>query len=70
MKKALLIFTVGTLMFSCGKSACDCKKESEEITSQSLREKFSGDYNESKDKLKDLDEDCEDYSKEDYKDCD
>lgn len=57
-------------MFSCGKSACDCKKESEEITSQSLREKFSGDYNESKDKLKDLDEDCEDYSKEDYKDCD
>ena len=28
------------------------------------------DYNESQDKLKDLDEDCEDYSKEDYKDCD
>jgi hypothetical protein len=70
LKKALLIFAVGTFMFSCGKSACDCKKESEELTSQSFREKFSGDYNESQDKLKDLDEDCEDYSKEDYKDCD
>ena len=69
MKKVILIFSVGTFLFSCGKSACDCKKESEELTSQSLREKFSGGYNESQEKLKDLDEECEEYSASDYEKC-
>ena len=69
MKKTILIFTAGAFLFSCDKSPCDCKKESEELTSQSLREKFSGDYNESQEKLKDLDEECAEYSASDYEKC-
>ena len=69
MKKVILIFAAEAFLFSCDKSPCDCKKESEELTSQSLREKLSGEFNESEEKLKDLDEECEEYSASDYKKC-
>ena len=70
MKKIFLVLAMGTFLFSCGKSACDCKTESEEL----VKEMFSSMGDETKLKelqadAEDLKEDCKDYSLEDYKDC-
>ena len=70
MKKVLLVCTIGAFLFSCGKSACDCKTESEEL----VKEMFSSMGNEAKlEELKedaeDLKESCKDYKSDDYKDC-
>ena len=66
----LLVCTIGAFLFSCGKSACDCKTESEEL----VKEIFSsmGDeakLEELKEDAEDLKEDCKDYKADDYKDC-
>ena len=53
-------------------SACDCKKEANKLTDEMRLAAFSGDESKRKEKetkLDDLIEDCKDYSKEDYKDC-
>jgi hypothetical protein len=70
MKKVLLVCAMGTFLFSCGKSACDCKTESEEL----VKEMFSSMGDETKLKelqadAEDLKEDCKEYSLADYKDC-
>ena len=70
MKKVLLVCAMGAFLFSCGKSACDCKTESEEL----VKEIFSSMGDEAKlEELKadaeDLKEDCKDYKAADYKDC-
>ena len=70
MKKVLLVCTIGAFLFSCGKSACDCKTESEEL----VKEMFSSMGDETKLKelqadTEDLKEDCKDYSVADFKDC-
>jgi hypothetical protein len=69
MKKTVILCAVGLVLLSCGKSACDCKKESEELISQSLREKFSREFNESEEKLIELDKECAEYTAADYKEC-
>ena len=70
MKKVLLVLAMGAFLFSCGKSACDCKTESEEL----VKEIFSSVGDETKLKelqadVEDLKEDCKDYKADDYKDC-
>jgi hypothetical protein len=72
MKKVLLVCAMGAFLFSCGKSACDCKKESEELMKDAFAAAMSGDESAAKDmeaKVKELEEDCKDYTLEDYKDC-
>lgn len=72
MKKVFLVFAMGAFLFSCGKSACDCKKEAEKLTGEMLTVAFSGDESAIKDmeaKVEELEEDCKDYSEEDWKDC-
>jgi hypothetical protein len=69
MKKLLYPMLIAVLVLSsCGEatadsndakatlSACDCKKEANKLAEEM--------------KLNDLEEDCKDYSKENYKDCD
>jgi hypothetical protein len=67
--RIILLFLMMGFLLSCGKSACDCKKESEELISQSLREKFSREFNESEEKLIELDKECAEYTAADYKEC-
>ena len=53
-------------------SACECKKESEELVKEAFSAAMSGDESAIKDmeaKVKDLEEDCKDYSEADYKEC-
>ena len=72
MKKVFLVFAMGAFLVSCGKSACDCKKEVEKLTGEMLTVAFSGDESKMKEmetKLEELEEDCKDYSEEDFKDC-
>ena len=59
-----LILTLSAFLFSCGKSACDCKKESEELMKDMMTSAMSGDESKMKDfeeKVKELEEDCKDY---------
>jgi len=69
MQNFILFSLVSFMIFSCGKSACDCKKEGEELTSQSLREKFLGVQNDTEEKRRDLDAQCAEYTATDYKEC-
>ena len=51
-------------LVACGKSACDCKKESEELMKDAFAAAMSGDESAAKDmeaKVKALEEDCKDY---------
>lgn len=86
MKKLLYPMLIAVLVLSsCGEatadsndakatlSACDCKKEANKLAEEMKLAAFSGDESKMKEmetKLNDLEEDCEDYSKEDYQDCD
>ena len=72
MKKVLLVCAMGAFLFSCGKSACDCKKESEELMKDAFAAAMSGDESAAKDmeaKAEALKEDCKDYKAADYKEC-
>ena len=72
MKKVLLVCAMGAFLFSCGKSACDCKTESEELVKDMMGSAMSGDESKMKDfeaKVKELEEDCKEYSEADFKDC-
>ena len=40
MKKVFLVCAMGAFLFSCGKSACDCKKESEELVKEAFSAAF------------------------------
>ena len=46
------------------KSACDCKKEAEEL----IKKSFAGE--DVKKEIDELEKDCKDYSEDDFKDCD
>ena len=69
MKKIFLVLAIGTFLFSCGEdekdkdddemSACDCVTEAEELAKEIAAAKGE-----------ELNEDCEDFKDEDYKDCD
>ncbi len=72
MKKVFLVCAMGAFLVSCGKSACDCKKEGEKLAAEMLTVAFSGDESKMKEmetKLEDLEEDCKDFSADDYKEC-
>ena len=78
MKKGLLVFAMGAFLFSCGDdekdkiSACDCRKEADKLADEMRLAGRDGDESKRKEKetkLDDLYEDCKDYSKEDYKNC-
>ena len=82
MKKVLLVCAMGAFLFACGDdekdkeedkiSACDCKKESEELMKDMMGSAMSGDESKMKDfeaKAKALEEDCKDYKAADYKEC-
>ncbi|MBM3160411.1 MAG: hypothetical protein FJZ66_03660 [Bacteroidetes bacterium] len=69
MKKVLLsaVAIAALTLSSCGKSACDCKKEGEDLI-----KKMASDPSKAEDLKKEaeaLEEDCKDYKEEDYKDC-
>ena len=81
MKKIFLVLAMGTFLFSCGEdekdkdddemSACDCKTASEELVKEIVAS--TGDADKLKEltaKGEELNEDCEDFKDEDYKDCD
>ena len=78
MKTVLLVCAMGAFLFSCGDdekdkiSACDCRKEANKLAEEMKHAAFSGDESKRKEKetkLDDLVEDCKDYSKVDYKNC-
>jgi hypothetical protein len=70
MKKLLLVCAMGAFLFSCGKSACDCVKEGEDLAKEMIS--AMGDEDKLKEltkKADDLKESCKDYKEEDFKDC-
>ena len=85
MKKLLYPMFIAVLVLSsCGEatadsndtkatlSACDCKKEANKLAEEMKLAAFSGDESKMKEmetKLEDLEEDCKDFSVDDYKDC-
>ena len=70
MKKVLLVVALGTFLFSCGKSACDCKTEGEELAKEIAAAAGDADkVKELTEKSEDLVESCKDFKEEDYKDC-
>ena len=53
-------------------SACECKKELEKLVKEAFDALDTGDESSEKDieaKVKELEEDCKDYSEADYKEC-
>ena len=69
MKKVLfsVVAIAALTLVSCGKSACDCKKEAEEIAA-----KIMEDPSKAAEYAKDAEanaKDCLDFKEEDYKDC-
>ena len=70
MKKVVLVLAMGAFLFSCGKSACDCKTEAEELAKEAMS--AMGDEAKTKElaeKSKELEEACKDYKEEDFKEC-
>jgi hypothetical protein len=70
MKKVLLVSVLGLFLFSCGKSACDCLKESTRLAEEAIAAK--GDPAKTAEIAKEAAEnaeDCKDYTEEDSKDC-
>ena len=69
MKK--IIFSVAMIaafgLASCGKSACDCKKEAEELVGKMMKDPAKAD--DYKKEVDELEKDCKDYKEEDFKDC-
>jgi len=62
---AALIAAMG--LASCGKSACDCKKEVEELFGKIAKDPSKAeDY---KKEIDELEKDCKDYKEEDFKEC-
>jgi len=62
---AALIAVIG--LASCGKSACDCKKEAEELIGKIAKDPAkAADYEKEAEALK---KDCEKYKEEDFKEC-
>jgi hypothetical protein len=66
MKKVLLstVAIAALALASCGKSACDCASEIEELGKKALK----GDES-AIEELEALEDDCKDYKAEDYEDC-
>ena len=64
MKKVFIVLALGAFVASCGKSACDCKKEAEEL----IKKSFAGE--DEKKEIDQSEEDRKDYSEDDLKDCD
>lgn len=72
MKKVFLIFSVVAILFSCGRSACECQEEMPKIFQETLSAKMSGDEDaieEAKNNSQDWQDDCNEYTAEDYRDC-
>ncbi|MFM7636786.1 MAG: hypothetical protein ACKO5W_02855 [Crocinitomicaceae bacterium] len=62
---AALIAVMG--LASCGKSACDCKKEAEELIGKMAKDPSKAeDY---KKEVDELEKDCKEYKEEDFKEC-
>jgi len=69
MKKIIfsLVAVAALTLASCGKSACDCKNEAEELAS-----KAAADPSKAEELMKEasaLQEKCKDFTVEDYKNC-
>ena len=62
---AALIAVIG--LASCGKSACDCKKEAEELVGKMMKDPSKAD--DYKKEIDELEKDCKDYKEEDFKEC-
>ena len=70
MKKLLIACFLGLFLFSCGKSACDCKEEFIDLGKEianAFGDKEKSD--ELAEKNKKLTEACKEYKKEDYERC-
>lgn len=70
MKKKIYLLSALALLLSvssCGKSACDCLKEAQEISMEAMKDPANAaDYTSELEKLQ---EDCKGYTAEDLKDC-
>ena len=62
---AALIAVIG--LASCGKSACDCKKEVEELVGKMAKDPSKAD--DYKKEIDELEKDCKEYKEEDFKEC-
>jgi hypothetical protein len=62
---AALIAVIG--IASCGKSACDCKKEAEELVGKMMKDPSKAD--DYKKEIDELEKDCKEYKEEDFKEC-
>lgn len=62
---AALIAVIG--LASCGKSACDCKKEAEELVGKMMKDPSKAD--DYKKEIDELEKDCKEYKEEDFKEC-
>lgn len=69
MKK--IIFSVAVItalgLASCGKSACDCKKETEDLMGKIMKDPSKA--AELQKEVEALEKDCKDFKEEDFKDC-
>ena len=72
MKKVFLVFAMGALLYSCGKSACDCKKETDDLVKETVNAIINNDknkMNQLEERAKNNKKDCGDYTEDDYRDC-
>ena len=69
MKKVLfsVVAIAALTLVSCGKSACDCKKASEELLAKTAKDPSkAAEYTKEAEALT---KDCKDFKEEDFKDC-
>jgi hypothetical protein len=72
MKKVFLVCAMGAFLVSCGKSACECKKETDALAKETVDAIVNNDenkMNQLKERAKQNNEDCGEYTEEDWKDC-
>lgn len=72
MKRGLSLLYLLVFLFSCEKSACDCKKDREEIAIGMQQAIKTFDYSTMKDlqeEREDREEKCSKFTKDDYKKC-
>ena len=72
MKKVFLVCAMCAFLFSCGKSACECKKETDDLAKETVDAIVNNDknkMNQLEERAKQNKEDCGEYTEEDYRDC-
>jgi len=69
MKKLVMVFALGAILGSCGKSACDCQSEGAQLLVKIMGETDKDKVKELNDEAEALSEECKDYDKKDFEAC-